>query len=296
MNNIFSTNHNPGPIFILGNPRSGTTLLRLILNAHSKIFIPPECGFAIWLSSTYQNWTREDTNGKRLDIFLNDLSKAKKFETWEISENALKNYIYNVQPCSYNELASSVYCFYSITHHIEKKIWGDKNNFYIQHVPDIRKIFPNARFVLIIRDGRDVATSYIKLTKEKINSKYAPRLSADMSDIAKEWYTNNLMAINSLRLNSSSYIIIRYEDLVCNSASTLNEVCRTLDLNYEENMLNYYLEAESNEPSEFFQWKHKNKHPIDNKSIGQYKNALSKQQISEFNLISEKLLREFNYI
>lgn len=44
------------PVFIIGSPRSGTTLLRLMMNSHPRIVVPPECGFAVWWYEKYQHW------------------------------------------------------------------------------------------------------------------------------------------------------------------------------------------------------------------------------------------------
>lgn len=287
---------NAPPIFVIGNPRSGTTLLRLLLNSHSEIFIPPECGFVVWLYNKFQNWNTEDTNGKKLDLFLSDLYTTKKFETWSLQKEALKKYIIDKQPNSFGILASTIYCFYAASHKIKSKTWGDKNNFYIQHIPEILSLYPKARIILIIRDGRDVASSYLKLAKKNISSKYAPIFSTNIKEIALEWSSNNQIAINHLRESKANFLVIRYEDLVSNPTRKLHKICDFLNIQFEENMLDYYLDVENAVPSDFFQWKYKNKEPINTKSIGVYKRVLSKKQINEFNLISEDLLKEFNYI
>lgn len=295
MDTKLNKNNSTSPIFVLGNPRSGTTLLRLLLNAHSEIFIPPECGFAVWLSNKYNNWEKKDTNGKKIDLFLNDLYATKKFETWNLPPDKLKKYISHKQPDSYSNLVSTIYFFYAVTHQIHKKIWGDKNNFYIQHVPDILSLYPNAKFIMIIRDGRDVASSYLKLSKKKMDSKYAPNLPTDINDISREWLSNNNKIISELNLIRES-LVIKYEDLASSPISTLHTICDFLHVHFEKDMLNYYMEATDLEPSDFFQWKYKNKLPIDTASIKQFKNELTPKQISDFNSISEELLKKFNYI
>ena len=55
--------------FILGNPRSGTTLLRLMLNSHPKLGVPPECGMIQWWNEKYKNKNLQDV----YDTFINDI-------------------------------------------------------------------------------------------------------------------------------------------------------------------------------------------------------------------------------
>ena len=75
------------PIIILGNPRSGTTLLRLILASHSQIVIPPEAGFMCWLSQYYASAAPSSWKNKLfLEEFSLEVCKSKKFITWGLSE------------------------------------------------------------------------------------------------------------------------------------------------------------------------------------------------------------------
>ncbi|MEE2987827.1 MAG: sulfotransferase, partial [Nitrospinota bacterium] len=71
------------PLFIIGNPRSGTTLLRLMLTCHPNICIPPESGFMIDLYKTYY---RCQVDSKSLQNFITDVLSSQKMETWKITE------------------------------------------------------------------------------------------------------------------------------------------------------------------------------------------------------------------
>jgi hypothetical protein len=72
--------------FIIGNPRSGTTLLRLMLNKHSEIIVPPEAGFLVWL---YKN-LKVDYFNNGYKIFLEDLKATNKIESWNLNYNELE--------------------------------------------------------------------------------------------------------------------------------------------------------------------------------------------------------------
>src|SRR3989338_6176614 len=99
------------PIFIIGNPRSGTTLLRLMLTCHQHIVIPPECGYMIWWYEKYKDWKGDDS-GERLNNFLDDLFISKKFETWNLQRKALKEFLMGRDNKTYPDLVSSIYEYY----------------------------------------------------------------------------------------------------------------------------------------------------------------------------------------
>ena len=69
------------PFFILGNPRSGTTLLRLMLDAHPKMTVPPECGFIVWFYDKYKSWSDSDKSTLNIQMFIEDLQTAKKISS-----------------------------------------------------------------------------------------------------------------------------------------------------------------------------------------------------------------------
>ena len=77
------------PIFIIGNPRSGTTLLRLMLTSHPEVCIPPEAGFALWLLRDFSDWTPADG----LDGFLTALMETRKFRHWGLTRTRLGEWI-----------------------------------------------------------------------------------------------------------------------------------------------------------------------------------------------------------
>jgi len=74
----------PAQIFILGNPRSGTTLLRLTLACHPQLAVPAECGFALWLHGRYRDWTlislprESSTLGESTEVHVRQVSLGRR--------------------------------------------------------------------------------------------------------------------------------------------------------------------------------------------------------------------------
>ncbi|WP_346856191.1 sulfotransferase [uncultured Draconibacterium sp.] len=281
------------PIFIIGNPRSGTTLLRLILNAHSKFVIPPEAGFAFWLYSQYKNFRYRD-----LDTFLDDMKSTKKINNWNLDWIELRKFLFKKQPNKYGELINDIYSFYGDSKGMKIKRWGDKNNFYLNHIEDIKEVFPCVQFIHIVRDGRNVACSYKKLNKKQIQSADAPNLPDKIESIASEWKSNIQKIKKSFEsFNYDNVLEVRMEDLTASPKTEISKIMSFLGEDFEPSMLEYYKESKiiKSIPKDYLQWKKKNTLPIQNEPVDKYKTILTEEQILRFNKIAKEVLIEYDY-
>lgn len=287
------------PVFIIGNPRSGTTLLRLMLNNHKNIVVPPECGFAVWWYDNYKNWNQHlSQNKQHVESFIHDLSTSRKVETWNLDYATLGDFIQAKKPANYTELVSSVYIYFGISNQRTFQRWGDKNNFHIQYIDVLDNIFPNSLFIHIVRDGRDVACSYRKLKQKKFRSKYAPNLPFDIAEIASEWTENIQMAVSQFQTIGCHRVCqVRYEDLVTASQVELTKLCEFLEEPYDEQMLNYYVynRQEEQEPAEFLQWKSKTLESPTTSEIGKFQVKLTSEEIGLFESIAKPILVQYGY-
>jgi len=281
------------PIFILGNPRSGTSLLRLMLHCHPKICIPPESHFFLWLEEKYGHWNKDLIEG-----YLEDLYKSTKFETWKIDRNDLKFYLKKFSPTSYAELTSLVYSYYAKSENKMPIYWGDKNSLWIDKLDKIKYYYPDAFVVHLIRDGRDVACSYREINKKKINTPYAPKLSNNIAEIAENWNLSNISVEEFLKsLPREQYVQVKYEELLIYPNSILKNILRPLDLEPTSEQLEYYLKDKKNiEPEEFFRWKEKLNQPLDTKNIEKYIDILTDGEVDIFNRIAKQSLSKYNYL
>ena len=287
------------PLFVVGNPRSGTSLLRLILTSHREILIPPECGFIVWLQAKYGDWSQSDCmDPVRTLNFLEDLFAAKKFDTWKLERKAVRESIKNRLPRNYSELCEVIYAAYGISIGRNFSIWGDKNNFYINYLEELLRLYGNAHFLHIIRDGRDVACSYREVMAMQSKSLYAPKLSIDMAEIAREWAENVMKAdlfMDSIPRNQS--MTIAYESLVMRPLETVEIVCQWLNLKFEPEMLNFYQVNQKNklEPELLMDWKARTCQPIGSQTVGRYKTLLSGDELAIFEAVADSVLKKFQY-
>ena len=287
------------PIFLIGNPRSGTTLLRLMLNNHQNIVVPPECGFAVWWYDRYKEWDLTATHDdQRLDTFLRDLASSKKIETWNLNYQGLRDFIREAAPASYSELVASVYIYFGISRGRKFHRWGDKNNFHILWIERLNALFPNAKFIHIVRDGRDVACSYRKLASLRSSSPYAPKLPTEIEAIAREWANNIGAARTSFsKIGWEKVYEVRYEDLVMAPEVELRRICTFLDEPFDDRMLEYYHynKKDRQEPTEFLAWKQKTVQEPTTSEIGKFRRELTPAQVATFEKYAKAILETYDY-
>lgn len=279
------------PFFIIGNPRSGTTLLRLMLNRHEEIVVPPESGFSIWLSDQFSHSDFSSPTVK--SEFLSKIVESRKFETWGINEVELGNFLDKQYCGSYSDAVLNIYLFYAIKNGKTPWLIGDKNNFYIKYIDKIDSIFNNPKFVFIVRDGRDVACSYRALKSLDAQSMYSPKLPDKIETIAEEWSENNRKIIFHLKNSPDRSLLIKYEYLISQPEAELKKVCDFLAVRYDHQMLMYY--QSNSEPAEFLAWKKKVVEPVDPDNFGMYKKILTNDEIDLFENIAKTELKYFGY-
>lgn len=281
--------------FILGNPRSGTSLLRIMLNSHSSVAAPPECGFLQWWHEDYGAWSMEDTRApSRVRAFVADVLRSRKMETWEINAGMLRETIEHHEPTTYGELCECVYLTWARRSGCEPSVIVDKNNYYLRHTQTLEAVWPDAKYLYIVRDGRDVATSYQKLNNIDTDSPYEPDLPSEIPDIAKEWTENNEIIASFLRkIPCKKSLRIKYEHLVSDTNSCIREICRFLDIQYEQKMENFY--KYNDEPEKTIAWKKKTLEELDESRIGKYKERLSSRSVKKFESIARPMLKRLKY-
>ena len=148
------------PIFIVGTGRCGTSMLLKIINNFTSIAIPPESHFIpVFLKNLHKyEPLSNDENILRLlkDIkefpYVRDWNKSFHFDIKKVAEQVKSRTFQGVLEAIYSEFARQK----------GKKRWGDKTPPYITCMSDLYSLFPTAKFLHIIRDGRDCALSVIR--------------------------------------------------------------------------------------------------------------------------------------
>ena len=209
---------------VLGVSRSGTTLLKAMLDAHSQLAIPSESYFLPQL------WDRHGERPER-DAFVEDLTRLERVREWSVEPEDVRARLPD-QP-TFAEAIQSIYALYAESRN--KPRFGDKTPIYMQHLDVLERAFPDARYVHIVRDGRDAASSLLAMTRKPRFNLSRPRR---VGDFAVAWRREVRAA--QMFGRTHPYHEVRYEDLVEQPESRLHDVCAFLGLEYEPAMLEYH--------------------------------------------------------
>ncbi len=163
--------------------------MRLLLTSNPNLHIPPECGFFVWWEEKFSNLGKSGSKFDA-DTFLDCIFESKKFEFWNLDRKEAKDRILKEPSKNYADLCKVLYRLHAEHAGKPDALIGDKNNFHTAHVDDLDRLCPDCRFIHIVRDGRDVATSYLALSNKTPTSAYYPRLPGTIDEIAHEWAQN----------------------------------------------------------------------------------------------------------
>jgi hypothetical protein len=215
------------PLFVLGVSRSGTTILRVILDRSPGIAIPDETFFIPQLAHRHRGVVDPVE-------FLDDLRRLPRLAAWDVPAADLAE---RLRPgMTIGQALDAVFSAYAAKH--GKARWGEKTPMYMRHLGLIERLFPDAQYVHLIRDGRDAALAFLDMPEGVVTRTWAhPRSPAGF---ACEWRTEVLRARElGRRLGPSRYLEIRYEDLVADTEAVVRSVCSFAGLPFEPEMLDY---------------------------------------------------------
>lgn len=269
------------PVFIVGCYRSGTTLLSSILSAHSEAYIPEETRYLPYILERLDDYgdLRVDAN---LTLMINDINRFLVSQDWETIPDAAKV----IGALSERTFQEVIRCIAVYNADKPVRVWGDNTPFYVSCALLIASLLPDARFVNMVRDGRDVAASAIKLN---MGGGFNP------TALALEWNERVFDGMVAQKvLGPERVITVRYEDLVSDTRSEIVKVCSFLGIAFEEGMLEFHQKANAHKIKK--QTHHANlAKPVTNQFVGNYKKAFSKKEI----LLMERMMRNglmaYNY-
>ena len=225
------------PIIIVGSPRSGTTLLRLMWNAHPGVIMPHECPFMYELYPKYASV--DHLTKTHIDQFLDDLFLVKDCAVLKLDRDSLLERLISLENPDYAHVIDAVYREFASRHGKHDARWGDKHTQFIMHMPEIISLFPNARFIHIVRDGRAVVSSMLKtkLGTYKLPNGRAYNSNQPIS-AAKLWaYSVQLGSAEGARMGPEKYLEIKYENLILEPETVCKNMCHFVGEAFSEAML-----------------------------------------------------------
>lgn len=268
------------PFFILGSGRNGSTLLASTLSQYQNIHIPPEqfvLPYAIMKFRLFNffSWKR------LMKIIWNDYNKEENTTNWKFYHEDLKDS---------KSLRGILDKIYSSSTNKKFKIWGDKtpqNTYFIKH---IFPVYPHAKYIFIIRDGRDVVNSLVKMMST--NKKYQSYTEHQLLLQATELWNKSINVYDWLQEKGAHLLLVKYEDFTSNPDKKINELASFL--NVELGNLQEAEKGKSMGVQNMLHHQNLNK-PITTNSIGKWKKELPQEHFSLIQPLIKENLKKFNY-
>jgi len=274
------------PLFIVGFQRSGTTLLRLMLNAHPQIAIPHDSA-ELWptyarLASTKYRGLREPDDVRRM---VGDLLAEPRIRAWGTTlprESLLAEPL----PSSFPEVMARFHLVYARAH--GKMRWGDKNTGTLIELDRLNAEFPRCQIIHLVRDGRDCAQSH--------RSKHYLYGYENVLRVALEWREQvTLCHKMGAMLSPERFFELRYEDLLADSTAALSRLCQFLNLPFSPLMLEYHRHVEEHVPRDRRSlWPLLDRPPVTSNAF-KWKSEMSSGDRAVFERTAGDLLRSFGY-
>lgn len=214
------------PFFVVGNPRSGTTLVRFILSSHPRIWIPAETGFLPFLQRN-----RRTLDFDQVQALLDRMGRLNY--AWRGLIRDPQSFYTSLPDPTLRQVLDALYRRRMARRDGEAARWGDKTPTYVRYIADLNEIFPTAQFIHVIRDGRDATLSALAKWGRH-------RWYMDSYYLLKNWSRNVTSGRRAGRaLEPGRYLEVCYEDLVSDPPAAVARLCEFLDEDLHPAMLQH---------------------------------------------------------
>lgn len=264
------------PVFIGGCGRSGTTLMGAILGTHTECICTPESQFKIDM----YHFVKQSRNPDFMDV-LNRITKLRRFRFWGFDIDQKSFQSENIS--TYSELLLWIVKRYAEkTGKRNPRIWIDHTPANIRHTKIIFELFPDARLIHLVRDGRAVAASMIPLD-------WGPNT---IDNAAKFWKKKILLGLEAESKWQEKVIRVRYEDFIHDTEKILKHICFFLNIDFQPAMTkgtDFRVPIYSSQQHALI-----GKEP-DIRRVNAWERTLNPRQIEIFESISGKILATLGY-
>jgi hypothetical protein len=265
------------PVLILGVSRSGTTLLKEMLDSHSALAIPTESYFVPALLDRYRR--RFDA-----DAFLGDIGRLERIREWGVTPELVRGHL--PQSPTVEEAIRAIYRAYADLR--SKPRFGDKTPIYMQRLDVLAQVFPDAQHVHLIRDGRDAGLSFLGMRRRP---RFNPARARGIVGFASQWRLE-VEAARALgrRLGPERYLELTYEALVADPEQQLRRVCEFLGFEFEPAMLAYHERVDETSLAD-----HPRLAQPPQRDVRSWRREMSPAEIEVFEAVAGELLTEVGY-
>lgn len=239
------------PVFVVGHPRSGTTLVATIIGRHQNISMPPETQFFPEI------YDKQNGSGPELARLALDNSRVSDLELSE--ERFIKEF--NATSMTFKDLFELI--IRSYCEKVGKSRPGEKSPNHLKWADTLLSWFPDGKIIVVIRDGRDVVSSLMNV----------PWSHKNIIKHSFDWAESQEHARSVSENFPANIQIVQYENLLDEPDVIVSKLCDFLAEKYDSAMLN---PGESEAvPNWETEWKKKARLGIDSSNIGKWKNRRS---------------------
>ncbi|MBU0675593.1 MAG: sulfotransferase [Proteobacteria bacterium] len=271
------------PIFIIGTERSGSNLLRLILNSHPDITVPHPPHILKYFSPLADCYG-DLTDPAQLTRLIQDVRGLIKshIHPWPKIPSVAE-----IRAALTSPTLTGVFLAVYETHRLKtgKRRWGCKSTFVIDHLEQVLAERPTARFLMLVRDPRDVAVS----SRRSMFSPCHPWL------IALLWQRQQNAGLRALTRYPENFLPVRYEDLLTEPETTVRTICTFLGEEYTPTMLEFYRTGDAKKSSRLSACWRNTDQPIKPSNQGRYRRELTPEEIRLVEKICRPPMEQFGY-
>jgi hypothetical protein len=263
--------HAFSPLFIVGCPRSGTTLLQRMLDTHPEMAIAPETHFI------RRFWVRRDEYGDLRDEEAFGRLVSDVLSIPEVADMRLNTDVFRTATARIERSVPALFALLleSFRAQRDAKLVGEKTPNHLLYMETLQRFFPGCRFIHIIRDPRAVVASW----------RNVPWSSGSTRSDTHVW-RRYIRSAWKQRLRGGALHVVRYESLVTAPEATLRRICRFVGLDFSPAMLTYHQVESSTLNLEREPWKRGAAVAVYERSTVEWRNNLSPTEVAEIERIA----------
>jgi Sulfotransferase family len=270
------------PIFVVGCPRSGTTLLSAMLHAHPRIAMPPETRFLIPVYRERRRFGDLRVRANRRRLARRMTRPSSRFDDLGLDRRTVIRRIVDGPP-TIGSAAGTVWREYAQSR--GKARWGEKRPIYWRYLDVVLRLFPDAQVVHLVRDGRACVASL----------KQVDWWTGGVLDAMATWtLAERELGRVARRLPPDAIHRMRYEDLLDDPAGQLGRLCAFLGEDFDAAMLDHAAAAGEIVP-ERKRWHDRTRERLDPGRVDAWRGVLTGPELGLFELVAGRRLRAHGY-
>ncbi len=220
------------PVLLIGQHRSGTTVLGSLLRKYLKVNFGPESQFFFRRAATLDNYGDLKSDQGLLSL-ITDLATERCFELNQFGFRIdPQEVLGDIRERSYSGVIDAIFRQYAAHNGMQR--WGDKTPEYVLHLPALDRLFPDAQYVHLVRDGRDVALSNFGVFFGAKNEVVAAADWAHYDDLAAQF---------AATVSPDRFFEAKYEELMQDPVALFARLSEFFGITDESSELQSYIAA-----------------------------------------------------